>query len=151
MAKIKVGKRKDYYIVVATEKISEGDILLRLEGILIKDPTRFSIQIGENEHIAAYSNDPHKESAILRYINHSCNPTAFFNIPEKILIAAKNLEPGDEITFNYNTTEYDMVVPFQCHCGSVNCYGEIKGFKYLSTDEKKELLPFLSPYLKKFL
>lgn len=151
MARIKVDKRDDYYIVVATERIPEKDVLLRLEGIVLKEPTQFSIQIGESEHIAAYSNHPHIESSIIRYINHSCEPSAYFNITDRVLIAAKNLEPGDEITFNYNTTEYDMVAPFQCRCGSANCYGEIKGFKYLSADQKNKLLPFISPYLKKYL
>ena len=44
-------------------------------------------------------------------------------------------------------TEFDY--PFKCYCGEDNCKVLIKGFKYLSNKEKKELKPYLSPFLRK--
>jgi hypothetical protein len=68
------------------------------------------------------------------------------------LIACKNIKKDEEITYNYNTSEFDMGVDvFECLCKSPNCYKVIKGFKYLPLDEKLKLKPYLLPYLKRYL
>jgi hypothetical protein len=42
------------------------------------------------------------------------------------------IPPGDEITFFYRSTEWDMVQPFECLCGEHNCIGFVAGAQYLS-------------------
>lgn len=39
--------------------------------------------------------------------------------------------------------------PFYCLCKSKNCFGYIQGFKFLEEEKKKNLEPFLTPYIKK--
>jgi len=51
-----------------------------------------------------------------------------------------------------NTSEYDLVdqgCPLKCLCGSQNCIGDVKGFKYLPVGHKKKIEAFLSPFLKR--
>lgn len=52
------------------------------------------------------------------------------------------MNPGDEITCDYNLFEYDCKGKEieVCQCGAANCIGQIRGFKYLTTDEKKKRL-----------
>ncbi len=84
------------------------------------------------------------------FINHSCNPNTFIDLNKKYFIAIKHINKGEEITFNYNTTEYDMIKyreDFRCKCGAKKCYGRVKGFKYLNNKEKIALKNWLSPFL----
>jgi hypothetical protein len=60
-------------------------------------------------------------------------------------VALRNIKKGEEITYNYLTTEYDLVrdnLDFDCKCGSKN--GRIKGFKFLTKSQKLKLKPLLS-------
>lgn len=50
---------------------------------------------------------------------------------------------------SFNTTEFDLAEPFDCHCGSPGCFGTIRGFKYLTADERERLQPMLAPYLSR--
>ena len=78
-------------------------------------------------------------------INHSCEPNAFLR--DREMVALTCIEPWQQITFNYNTTEYDMAQPFACQCGSRSCAGEIRGYRWLSAAEKSRLRPFTAAHL----
>lgn len=83
------------------------------------------------------------------YTNHSCDPNAVVRINEVThalsLVALKPIAANEDITFNYNTTEWDMDEKFECSCG--NCQGKrtIGGAKYLSRNDRLELLPQFTP------
>jgi len=81
------------------------------------------------------------------FINHSCSPNTKLDIVSRWFVAIKDIHKNDEITFNYLTTEWDMGEGFECLCGSKNCLKNIKGFKYLSREQRLSLKSFLSPFL----
>jgi hypothetical protein len=54
------------------------------------------------------------------------------------LVALRELNPGDEMTFFYPSTEWKMTQSFNCYCGSSNCLGDIRGASYLSDDVTKQ-------------
>jgi len=51
------------------------------------------------------------------------------------------------LNFNYNTTEWSMTSPFPCGCGAACCAGEIRGFRFLSDQQRESIRPLLSPYI----
>ena len=62
------------------------------------------------------------------FVNHSCNPNC--GIKEQIsLIAFRNIEFGEEITFDYGTILYsdsgDAPYELECTCGHKNCRKKI--------------------------
>jgi len=61
------------------------------------------------------------------------------------LICLKSLKPGDELTFFYPSTEWEMVQPFSCQCGNPDCLQVIMGAAHLSTEtlEKYRLTDFI--------
>jgi len=64
------------------------------------------------------------------YINHSCEP----NVEEKDRVgytgyALRDVKEGEEITVDYDKIAY-LEKPFECHCGSKNCRGLVRGKKY---------------------
>lgn len=103
--KLSVGKKQNMYGLFTNEIIEKGEIAYQLEGKIVSEPTRTSIEIDNLYHI---------EDSFGMYINHSCNPSV--KIYGKQLIAVKDIYPGDEITFDYNDHELIMNSPFTCHC-----------------------------------
>lgn len=64
------------------------------------------------------------------------------------MVAGRDIRKGEPITFNYCATEYALVKDFTCSCGSNNCFGNVRGFRYLDDSQKKHIDPITSAYLK---
>jgi hypothetical protein len=135
--KVKVVSENKYATVIAEQNIPADEIVLKIEGIIKSLPNKYTIQVGTNKHIESCSSDHADIRSTWRFINHSCKPNCSVDISGMNVIALRNIQTGEEITFDYNTTESEIVAPFLCNCGSQNCIGEIKGFNYL---KKKQYL-----------
>jgi len=59
-----------------------------------------------------------------------------------IVAGPKGLKIGDELSFYYPSTEWEMTQSFDCLCGTASCLGKISGAKYMLTVES--LLPVLA-------
>lgn len=94
-------------------------------------PNYLTIQIGDIKHIELFPE-------FLECTNHSCDPNCFFDTSSMRLISTKPIEEGDELTFFYPSTEWEMDRAFQCTCGSRNCIGLIQGAKFLSEEKLKQ-------------
>lgn len=88
--------------VYTTKKYSSGDVITVLSGELRLKPTKSSIHIGNGMHVI----DKYGQ-----YINHSFDPST--RIENNKVIAIKDLDMYEEITFNYNDTEINMAEPFE--------------------------------------
>jgi hypothetical protein len=121
--------------VFARQDIMEDDVIFSLNGTITAVPTMYTIQLARHQHL----NFPHirRENDDLdycwQYLNHSCEPNGYMNIFERTFRASRNLRKGEQITFNYLTTESRMAVPFHCLCGSSRCFGYIQGRDFLTT------------------
>lgn len=104
-------------IYTGSEVINKGEIVLILEGDILDYPTRTSIHIGKDQHI---------EDDIGKYINHACDPTC--RVENSTLVAVKQINHGDSITFDYNDSEVLMSDPFECNC----CTKPIRGSYFKS-------------------
>ena len=95
----------------ANRTFDKGEIILLLKGNYFNKPTRTSIQVGNNKHVENYEGG---------LINHHCNPSAnILIIPDvepAIVVANTTIFKGEEITFDYETTEEVMAEPFKCEC-----------------------------------
>ena len=98
---------------------------------VLATPTYLTVQTGIDQHILL-------EPVFLQYINHSCHPNVFFDTNTMQLIAIKAIQPGDELLFFYPSTEWDMVQPFDCYCGSAECLHKISGAAHLSKKAIKQ-------------
>ncbi len=87
-------------------------------------PSYLTIQISDDEHIELLPD-------YLECVNHSCDPNCFFDTTKQLFLALKPIEDGEEFTFFYPSSEWDMDQAFQCNCRSAACIGLIKGAKYL--------------------
>lgn len=130
----------------ANKRFRKGDKIIFLKGKLVNatNSTPEAVQISKDKFIDTKYLVPED------FINHSCSPNTKLDTEKKWFIAIKNISKNEEITFNYLTTEWDMKkwgTDFKCVCGAKNCFGHIKGFKYLTRKQQLKLKPLLSPFL----
>jgi SET domain-containing protein len=138
-----VSTRKDSQKgLFAGAHVARGEVLLTYDGPRLDHPTRLSIQIDDHVHVEGTDDSN-------AFLNHSCEPNAFVDWVSLCLRARRDIASGEEITCNYNTTDYEIHSVFTCTCGSPHCKGLIKGFKYLSGDEQRALEPWLPSFLKR--
>lgn len=136
---VAVVTRNGQFAVVARADIREGACVMALDGPLVDRPTRYTIQIGPDQHVDAEA-DPTtgRGHPNWRFLNHSCAPNT--RIDGRSMIATKRIRAGDEITFDYETTEWDMAAPFPCACKAAACRGLIRGFRHLSAAQRQRLV-----------
>ena len=85
------------------------------------------------------------------YMDHSCDPNTHcplvYRTASKMCYdchAIQDIHPGDQITCDYDTFEWEAdghQIP-QCGCGATNCRGKVMGFKNLSFSDKVRLMPY---------
>jgi hypothetical protein len=98
---------------------------------VLKKPTYLTVQTGLSTHITL-------SPGFLQFCNHSCSPNTFFDTSRLEFIALQNIEPGDELTFFYPSTEWKMQQPFSCNCNTRNCLGTITGAAFLPSSVLKK-------------
>ena len=130
----------------AKVNFSKGNLIFTWEGVLKKGryPCYVGgrwLQIEKCQWIAPLRNNPGW------YINHSCNPNCGINDSVNI-VAMKNIRRGEEVTFDYSTSESENGWYLICHCENKNCRRIIRSYKFLSTELKLKYGDFVSEYLK---
>jgi uncharacterized protein len=84
-------------------------------------------------------------------VNHSCDPNCGVRVnasgaPD--LVARRNIEPGEEITFDYAMRNFSIEhFPSPCLCGAAACRETITGWKDLSPERKAAYQGLIAPYL----
>lgn len=127
--------------VFATEGISEDSVIFNLRGTISTQPTKYTIQLGARQHLnfPAIRRANDDLDYCWQFLNHCCEPNGYMNTAERTFRALRDIAPGEEITFNYLTTESEMAVPFNCICGSSNCFGFVQGRNFLSEAQARRL------------
>jgi len=129
------------HCAAANKAIKKGEVICYGDSSKINRPIIYSYQIDDEIHLIGPGG-----------LDHNCaKPTCGIDKETNNFIAIRDIDQGEFLTFNYFSTEYDMNTPFICLCGEEKCFNEIKGFKYLSKDEKEYIIENfgLSKYLMK--
>ncbi len=114
------------------------------ESYLFNEGYDYMIQAGENELFAATNSSELEEAD---FINHSCDPNCGIKGSLKI-VATRDIEPGEEITFDYamsESTQYSI----DCKCGSSNCRKKITGNDWKILELQEKYKGYFSDYLQK--
>ncbi|KAG0347651.1 hypothetical protein BG005_011965 [Podila minutissima] len=112
--------------LVACKSYAKGEIICKVEGTT-PGPKRYtSVQVAKDGHIELNSD--------LVFMNHSCNPTVSLDTDSMAVVAVVDLKEGDNLTFFYPSSEWEMDQPFTCWCGADKCVKSIQGAKFLSSE-----------------
>ena len=132
IAQVKQRRVNSQNALFALQSFQPGEVIAEFSaGTIGAEPTYLTVQIDVGKHITL-------QPEFLQYINHSCAPNVFFNTTTLQLIALKEIGKDEEMTFFYPSTEWKMVQPFQCYCGSPACLGEIRGAAFLPKNVWKQ-------------
>lgn len=95
---------------------------IRLDAV----PDSHSVQIDWTVHA--------QMDAPARYINHCCGSANVGIRPNEVgaydFVAIRSIAVHDELLWDYETSEDQIRSPFVCHCGTDQCRGTVRGFRY---------------------
>jgi hypothetical protein len=111
-----------------------GSLFTRITTATPSNKAYTTVQISPNSHIELNSD--------LRYVNHSCTPNLVWDMAKmEIRVAGEEdggdgngLREGDELSFFYPSSEWDMAQGFECQCGGERCIGVVRGAKELGEE-----------------
>ncbi|KAK6496091.1 hypothetical protein TWF481_002115 [Arthrobotrys musiformis] len=144
--------------VVAREKLPRGSHICYINTYTpTPQSTWSSIQTSKTTHIEVLSG--------IVYINHSCSPSIDIEVyppnsegvyvngtcGELRVVADRDLEAGEELTFFYPSTEYISPRPFTCLCGAESgvCIGKQEGAHFLANSILEKY--FLNTHIKELI
>jgi len=115
MKKSKVHRREvsaDEYGVFSTGNFNRGDTIHILHGLISLQPSRESVEIymvteGDQVQIG------HILDPLFKYCNHSFSPNCVIDKSKQTVVALRDIEAGEELTFNYLTNESQISNPFK--------------------------------------
>jgi hypothetical protein len=123
----RVGRSRTGLGLYATEPIRKGKFIIEYWGKLVRwndvDNLQSKYLFDLNKRWAI-DGAPRRNTA--RYINHSCKPNAVpYGVKGKIKIyARRNIEPGEEITYDYGKEYFDeFLAPIGCKCEACRAGG----------------------------
>jgi hypothetical protein len=77
---------------------------------------------------------------------HSCEPSCELR-GAAVLVAGRDLVPGEAITYDYATSQGTDDDEFECQCGSALCRGKITGHDWMLPELQLRYRGAFSPYL----
>ena len=79
------------------------------------------------------------------YLNHSCEPNLAI-CGEREFVALRDIEAGEELTFDYAITEDELHWRMTCHCGTPSCRSTVTAIQLLPTEVMRRYMPYVNPY-----
>jgi len=123
METLTIRTENKFRTLVTKQSYKKGEVICAMPSENIVDkPTRFTVQIAK---------DKHTHVGKLAALNHSCDPNVILDTENMLMIARRDIEKGEELSFFYPATEWEMQAPFICLCGSTNCIQVVAGARFL--------------------
>ncbi|MEN9563605.1 MAG: hypothetical protein RIR73_1849 [Chloroflexota bacterium] len=145
MDKLSIKTENKFRTLTTKQYYKKGEVICSMpsENITNK-PNRFTVQIAR---------DRHTHVGKLAALNHSCDPNVILDTENMEMVAARDIEKGEELYFFYPSTEWQMDAPFICLCGSANCINVVAGARFLplSTLERHYLNPHIRDLMVELL
>jgi len=109
--------------LITRQAYSRGEVICEIPTEKLFDKAnRYTVQI---------SQDQHTEVGKLSALNHSCDPNVILDTENLLMVARRDIEKGEELSFFYPSTEWEMDAPFICLCGASNCIHVVAGARFL--------------------
>lgn len=137
--------------VVVTRPIPQGSLLCVWGGRVVGTDAmlalpemrrRYAVQIDDDHYLVT----PLLGIGAADLINHSCDPTALL-VGADTLVARRDLLPGDEVTYDYATSDANPHHGFVCRCGAATCRGRVTGDDWQDPVLQETYGDAFSPYL----
>ena len=109
--------------LITKQAYKKGEVICEIPTEKVIDTAnRYTVQIGR---------DRHTEVGKLSALNHSCDPNVILDTENLNMVARRYIEPCEDLSFFYPSTEWEMDAPFICLCGASNCIHVVAGARFL--------------------
>jgi hypothetical protein len=125
-------------LVVWGGEVTTGDMLHRMS----EEKHRLAVQIEEDLYLVTGAEGP------ADWVNHSCDPNAGV-VGQIVLVALRDIRVGEEVCFDYATTDGSPYDEFECGCGSPRCRGHVTGDDWRLADLQARYAGHFSPYIQR--
>jgi uncharacterized protein len=139
--------------VFATRRLERGALLCAWGGaIMTGDELRrlppeeqfYALQIEDDLHLVT----PRDRVGGADFVNHSCEPNAVLSGTSN-LVARRRIEAGEEICFDYATSDSHDGLQFACECGAPSCRKFVRPDDWQRPDLQRRYRHSFSPYLRR--
>ena len=137
--------------IFAQKPINEGELVAVFGGVVyewdtfIHLPDRersLCIQVEENLFLVP------RPIGAGDYVNHSCNPNAGLS-GQIALVAMRDIQPGEEICFDYAMSDTAAYDEFECSCGAPNCRGSVTSCDWQLPEIQKRYAGYFAPHVQR--
>ena len=110
------------------EVVSEKEFKLRMLTEYVDDTHHYCLHLDGGAVI-----DGHRMGGECRFVNHSCRPNCEMQkwtvngLYRMALFTLRDIEPGEELTYDYNFSLFNPHEGQPCRCGAPDCRGVIGG------------------------
>ena len=130
---VRVSHSGSGYGVFAAQLIGRGKRILRFGGAVLNTLTFAAaagadahdgyLQIGEGRYLGP-------SGTADDFINHCYCPNTYVAVARRAthLVALRDIEAGEELSFDYGLTQIAFPLRFRCRCGVIECRSEIGNY-----------------------
>ncbi|XP_055908017.1 histone-lysine N-methyltransferase ash1 [Eupeodes corollae] len=121
-------KKGTYILEYVGEVVTEKEFKDRMATLYINDTHHYCLHLDGGLVI-----DGHRMGSDGRFVNHSCSPNCEMQkwsvngLSRMALFAARNIEAGEEISYDYNFSLFNPSEGQECRCNTPQCRGVIGG------------------------
>jgi len=127
--------------LITKQAYKKGEVICEIPTEKVVDkPNRFTVQVDR---------DKHTHVGKLAALNHSCDPNVILDTDNLLVFARKDIEKGEELSFFYPATEWEMDAPFICLCGASSCIHVVAGARFLPLSTLEH--HFLNKHIREYM
>ncbi len=132
--------------VFAIKRIRKGEKIASFDGPIYDDDYEPWTEDMYNHAIQFGKAIWRDSKGIARLINHSCEPNCGI---KKLfdMVAMRTIEPGEQITWDYEMTEKNKYWKMKCKCGSPICRKVIGNYVNMPKSIRKKYKGYISDWL----
>ena len=129
--------------IFAARSARKGQLLLTMKGAIRHKRYRARVGLRWAKNWVAIGHDLWIDPKFpIRYMNHCCEPNAGFRTPTR-LYALRDIEAGEEITFDYSAVDPELHWSMPCNCEALICRASIRSIQFLPDHVYRRYLPYV--------
>jgi len=135
----------------ARERVRAGELLVVWGGEVVDGETLRSMSVDRYRLALQVEQDLYlltTNEGVADWVNHSCDPNSGLQ-GQVVLVALRDIRPGEEITFDYAMSDGSSYDEFECDCGARTCRGHVTGADWRLPELQERYVGHFSPYLQR--
>jgi uncharacterized protein len=136
----------------AVEPISRGETVAGFGGFTVTRSALDALPVERQGRSLQVDDDLYLVSAVSAepgdLVNHSCEPNCGI-VGSILVVAMRDIEPGEELSFDYAMADASDYDEFTCECGASSCRITVTGSDWRDPELQERYRGWFSAYLER--